>query len=397
MTKTRSLRYSVISIYIMSLVLFVGVIIAFTVIYQQSYVDGKVAQARAYLSNENLILEDAILELTSNGYNVSYQSENLEIRHIQDQEVLSERIKTVVFVEDEQYGHIVINGIVEAHINNTLISEFASDLYIVIIATVLIYIGVTLIFAQYFVFQIVNPLTRINNELRRISEFDFEGAKLEFKSHGEIQTLAQSVENIKVSLRSYNRNRTSLVSALVHELKSPVATISSVIQLNKMKHEKYNDEVTVQIIEESIETISAITKMSLEIFEKQTIYKMVSHDMVSFISDQILNVKPKLDEKSLNISVTSEEAMWNIDEESFSLIMSNLLNNICNYSKYESTVEINIAKDVITFTNEIAEEFTSGTGKGLKIISSLLQDMDMDLEYYDSDNKYYVIISRKID
>ncbi len=397
MTKSRSLRYSVISIYILSLVLFVGVIILFTLIYQKSYVDGKIGQARNYLATEDIMLEDAVFELNSKGYDLSYQSESLEIKDIQYQDILNERIKTVVYVEDENYGHIVINGVVEAHINDTLITEFASDLYVVIIATVLIYIGVTLIFAQYFVFQIVNPLTRINNELRRISEFDFEGTKLDFKSHGEIQNLAQSVENIKVSLKSYNRNRTSLVSALVHELKSPVATISSVIQLNKMKHEKYNDEVTVQIIEESIETISAITKMSLEIFEKQTIYKMVSHDMVSFISDEILNVKPKLDEKSLNVSVSSEEAIWNIDEESFSLIMSNLLNNICNYSKYESTVEISVSKDVITFTNEIADEFTSGTGKGLKIISSLLKDMDMDLEYYDNDNKYYVIISRKLD
>lgn len=396
MMKSRSLRTSVITVYILSLMLFVGVVIAFTVIYKGSYVDGKISQARAYLASSDITVEDAIYELNARGYTLSYQQENLDLRSIQEENLLVEPVTTAVFVDNSEYGHIIINGIVEAQIDDTLISDFASDMYIVIIATVLIYIGVTLVFVQYFVFQIVNPLTRINDELRRISEFDFDGSKLSFKSHGEIRDLARSVENIKLSLKSYNRNRTSLVSALVHELKSPLATISSVIQLNKMKHEKYDDEVTVKIIEESIEDISTITKMSLEIFEKQSIYKMVKFDIVTFIEKQILNVKPKLDEKGLVINVISEETIWRVDEESFSLIISNLLNNICNYSKQNSTVEINVSKDVITFTNDIADEFTSGTGKGLKIIASLLKDMGMSLEYYEDSGKYYVIISKEL-
>ncbi len=396
MKKTRNLKSLVISAYIISLVLFVAIIIIFSIIYQKNYVDGKISQARSFLSSENMTVEDAVYQLSANGYNLSFQSEVIDIRKVQEENILKEEITTVVYVEDDKYGRIVINGAIDAHINDTLISEFASDLYIVIIATVLIYIAVTLIFVQYFVFQIVNPLTKINNELKRISEFDFEGAKLDFRSHGEIQMLVQSVENIKVSLRSYNKNRTSLVSALVHELKSPVATISSVIQLNRMKHEKYDDETTVKIIEESIDTISAITNMSLDIFEKQTIYKMQDQDMVSFISDQILLVKPKLDEKDLTVEIESEASIWAIDIESFGLIMSNLLNNICKYSKNDTTVDVKITKDVITFTNTIAEEFTSGTGKGLKIIDSLLNDMEMSLEYFENDGVYHVIITRKM-
>lgn len=396
MTRSRSLRTSVIAIYILSLVLFVGVVIVFTVIYKGSYVDGKISQARTYLSTSDITVEDAVYELNARGYTLSYQQENLDLRTIQEENLLEEEVNTVVYIEDSEYGCIVINGIVEARVDDTLISEFASDMYIVIIATVFIYIGVTLVFVQYFVFQIVNPLTKINDELKRISEFDFEGAKFDFKSHGEIRDLARSVENIKLSLKSYNRNRTSLVSALVHELKSPLATISSVIQLNRMKHEKYDDEATVKIIEESIEDISTITKMSLEIFEKQSIYKMVNHDMVSFISNQLLNVKPKLDEKELVVNITSEETTWSVDEESFSLIISNLLNNICNYAQPNTVVDLNISKNVITFTNVIADEFTSGTGKGLKIIASLLKDMGMSLEYYDADGKYFVIITREL-
>ncbi|MFV0498795.1 MAG: hypothetical protein ACK5NF_02020 [Bacilli bacterium] len=392
--RNKTLRFYVIAAYISSLILFVGVIIVFSFIYQKSYVNSKIMQARNYLGSNELIIEDAVYELSASGYSLYFQSENVDAREIKNEKFLTEEITTVVFVPDGKYGYIIINGIIEAHINDTLITEFASDLYVVIIATVIIYIGVTLIFVQHFVFQIVNPLTKINQELRRISEFDFEGEKLEFKYHGEIQNLAQSVENIKVSLKSYNKNRTSLVSALVHELKSPVATISSVIQLNKMNHEKYDDETTSKIIEESIDTISAITKMSLEIFEKQTIYKMVRHDMVSFISEQVLNVKPKLDEKNLQIQFTTTPTIWVVDSESFGLIMSNLLNNICNYSKKDSTVKIDINDDVITFTNEIANEFTSGTGKGLKIISSLLNDMNMGIEYYDDKGKYHLIITR---
>ncbi|MFV0425352.1 MAG: hypothetical protein ACK5K7_07360 [Bacilli bacterium] len=396
MKRTRSLRYSVISVYILSLILFVGVIITFTIIYQNSYVNGKLSQARSFLATDDLTVEDAIYKLTSDGYSLYFQSKNVDARQLQDEGFLKEPVTTVVYSKIGQYGHIVINGSIEAHIDDTLITEFASDLYIVIIATVLIYIAVTLIFVQYFVLQIVNPLTKINNELRRISEFDFEGTKLEFKSHGEIQMLAQSVENIKVSLRSYNRNRTALVSALVHELKSPVATISSVIQLNKMKHEKYDDEVTVQIIEESIETISSITKMSLEIFEKQTIYKMMSQDMIPFISEQLSHVKPKLDEKELKVVINGDSTIWDVDIESFALIMSNLLNNICNYSKKGSVVDVKISNETITFTNDIAEEFTSGTGKGLKIISSLLNDMGMGLEYFEDNGKYHLIITRRM-
>lgn len=394
MKKSKSLRFSVISLYITSLVTFVAVLIAFTVMYQKNYVDSKMFEAREYLSKEDIVVEDAIYHLSANGYTFKIQSEKLNVKDIHEQDYFKDQIRSVDYKDSGKYGYIIINDGIEAHINDSIITEFTSDLYFIIIATVLIFIGVTLIFIQYFVFQIVNPLTAINAELRRISEFDFEGAKLDFKSHGEIQDLVKSVENIKVSLKSYNTNRTSLVSAFVHELKSPVATISSVLQLNKMKHEKYDDETTVKIIEESIDTISVITNMSLEIFEKRTIYRMLNQDIVSFISNQLILVKPKLDEKKLVVQMSSEETVWNVDEDSFTLIISNLLNNICSYAKKGSTVEINVATDFISFTNVIATEFTSGTGKGLKIISSLLNDMELNLEYYEDNGKYHVLISR---
>lgn len=396
MKKSRSLRFSVISLYITSLVAFVAVLIVFTIIYQRNYVDSKMLEAREYLNREDIVVEDAIYHLSANGYTFKIQSEKLNVKDIHEKDYLKDKIRSVDYNDSSKYGYIVINDGIEAHINDTIITEFTRDLYFIIIATVLIFIGVTLIFIQYFVFQIVNPLTAINAELRRISEFDFEGAKLDFKSHGEIQDLVKSVENIKVSLKSYNTNRTSLVSAFVHELKSPVATISSVLQLNKMKHEKYDDDTTVKIIEESIETISMITNMSLEIFEKRTIYKMGNQDIVSFISNQLILVKPKLDEKKLSVRMNSEETVWNVDEDSLTLIISNLLNNICSYAKTGSVVDISVTSDFISFTNVIAEEFTSGTGKGLKIISSLLNDMEMHLEYYEDNGKYHVIISRNL-
>lgn len=396
MTKTRSLRHTVISIYFLSLALFIAIIVVFTILFEDGYVKRKETQARLDLTKEEYTVEEALYFLTANGYHISFQNENVDLKEFQNAEVLDDLVTTVVYIEGDNYGEIVINGVLSATINEVLISDFASELYSVIIAAVLMFVGVTLISVQYFVFQIVNPLSKINDELMRISEFDFEGKKLDFRRHGEIRTLAESVENIKVSLKSYNKNRESLVSALVHELKSPVATISSVVQLNQMNHEKYDDETMVKIIEENIDTISVITKMSLEIFEKQTIYRMGKQDMVSFISEKILVSKPKLDEKGLIVQVTSEETIWYIDEESFSLIISNLLNNICNYSKSNTVVDVNISEAAITFTNDIAPEFTSGTGKGLKIISSLLNDMNMGLEYYEEDGKYHVIITRDL-
>ncbi len=397
MKSMNSIRTKILALYIFLLLLFVIVIIFFSNLYNKRFVEMRLETIVSRIE-EGDDLTEVLLDLQNDGYEIYFYVRDHKVTPSFINDLDGEKIRitnfSIIHNDQNNKSYVLINDVFIVEVNEELLEEYMANLYLILISAVVLYLLVSLIILQYSLFQIINPLLKINNELQRISEFDFEGKPLNIKTNDEIRYLAQSVENIKLSLRSYNRNRSALVSALVHELKSPVSTISTVLQLNKMGHEKYDDATTRTIVEENINTISMITKMSLEVFEKQSIYKVVDTDVSKLVASNIEQVKPLLDEKHLLINVESDNSNWKVDVESFDLIISNLLTNICNYSKDDTTADIVISKDVITFTNVISDSFTSGTGKGLKIISSLLNDMGMKLEYYEKEGIYYVIITK---
>lgn len=391
-----NIKIKILTIYVFSLVLFATFIIIFSTLYHKKYVERRMLTIAEEVKVNDTVY-NAIVGLRNRGFDVViYDSHNPLLNiHL---ESIKRNDATINYTEIKSTTTKSLKLLVNNHylieITGSTLKEYMSSLYLIIISVVVLYLIISFVIIQYLLFGFVNPLVKINEELLRISKFDFDFNSLNVDRSDEIGDLARNVENIKFSLKSYHKNRSVLVSALVHELKSPVATISAVLQLNQMGHKDYNTEYMREIIEENIQTISSIIKLSLEVFEKKGIYKFVQCDACKIVEECFLQVQPVLVSKNLVIKRECEKSIWRIDEESFEIVISNIVANICNYSADNSDVKIVVKDDTISFSNEINNKFSSGTGKGLKIISSLLSDMDIDFEYYEKNNIYHVIIKK---
>lgn len=392
-----SIRAKVLIIYIVSIILFATTIIFFSTLYHRGYAERRLNSLIDRIEDEDN-LKETLLTLMNSGFDVYvYDIETpLDETHISSRALGEERVESYN-IEDSVGGNpvLIVNDRFIIEVNGRVIKEYVANLYLIIATVVIIYLLISLIILQYLLLRIVNPLVIISEELDKISKFEFDGKSIQGRRNDEIGDLAQNVENIKYSLKSYNNNRSVLVSALVHELKSPVATISTVIQLNKMGHEKYDDDATRAIIEDSISTISSITNLSLEVFEKKGIYKFVNSNVLETISHFLEQAKPVFDSKNLKLKIDTVDCSWRVDEESFEIVISNIVSNICNYAQDGTVVSVVVTKEMISFKNIISENITSGTGKGIKIISSLLSDMNLTVEYYEKDRDYHVIIGKK--
>ncbi len=391
-----NIKVKVLTIYVISIIMFATTIIFFSTLYHKEYIESRLTTIMDTVHTGDP-LYSTLLNLRNRGFDVYLYDIDTPVSESHLLNVnFDEYVVETVYMQDSGDSRVIliINDHYIVEVNGKVIDEYMSNLYLIIGSVVVLYLIISLVILQYLLFRIVNPLVKISNELKRISKFDFESNSLDINRTDEIGELAQNVENIRYSLKSYYKNRSILVSALVHELKSPVSTISSVLQLNEMGHEKYDDETTKDIIEECISTISSITNLTLEVFEKKGIYKFSNCDACDLVEKSLAQVKPVFDAKGLVINKECIESMWRVDEESFEIVISNIISNICNYSKDNSEVKVVVQKDVISFSNEVRCNSTSGTGKGLKIIASLLSDMDLSFEYYEKNSIYHVIIRK---
>ncbi len=392
-----NIKAKVLTIYAASLILFASTIIFFSTLYHKEYIEGRLTTVMDKVHTGDL-LYDVFDSLRTGGFDIYlYDLETpLSERHLINISNTNSKVEST-YLEDTSSGRLilVINDLYFIEVSGKVIDEYMSNLYLIIATVVILYLIISFFILQYLLYGIVNPLVNISNELNRISKFDFEEGNLDVNRCDEIGELAKNVDNIRYSLKSYYKNRSVLVSALVHELKSPVSTISSVLQLNEMGHESYDDETTREIIEECISTISSITVLTLEVFEKKGIYKFNICNVCDLVERCLNQVRPVFDAKNLEVNRSCVDTRWRLDEESFEIVVSNIISNICNYSKNDSEVNVVVEENMISFTNVIRNKSAGGTGKGLKIIESLLSDMDLSFEYYEKNNIYHVIIRKK--
>ncbi|MFK4785291.1 histidine kinase dimerization/phospho-acceptor domain-containing protein [Fusobacterium sp. MFO224] len=282
-----------------------------------------------------------------------------------------------------------------------------------------------LLLVGYFLSIIVSrfiskPIEKMSKTAKKVALMNF-SENFNSKSNDEIGELGKNLnimenklqENIDILKRDIERQkqteqlRKEFISNISHELKTPLAIIQNYSEgliENIAKTEKDKKEYLNSIIEET-KTMNDFVSSLLFLSRSERNYLNFSNE--EFKLEEILNVllpKIKYIYPKINISLKLKDNLFHGDKEKMTIVIKNLLENACKYSKENQFVKIFIEKNYFEIKNfsDISEENLdnlwipfyrmdknrdrkNGTGLGLAIVKELLKKQNYKFGVYKKD------------
>jgi signal transduction histidine kinase len=209
------------------------------------------------------------------------------------------------------------------------------------------------------------------------------------------------------------KSKQKYVAAVVHELKSPIAAASSILDLILGDFlgdvsEVIKDKVVraKERISESIQMINQMVRFSR--FKLLNKIEIEHVNLSEMIRKYILSIKPLAEKKNIYINVKQnqeDDIFLNCDRNLFELVFSNLFNNAVKYNNQngELLVELIVKDELLTIDisdtgigipksdkEKIFEEYyrasnvkqVEGTGTGLNIVKSIIENHNGTIKFY---------------
>jgi K+-sensing histidine kinase KdpD len=197
--------------------------------------------------------------------------------------------------------------------------------------------------------------------------------------------VSHQMENEKKALQANN----SLVTALSHDLRTPLTTQMGYLEILKEHHYSSPEEMD-KYVNTALETCTQIKEMSDRLFEyflafepnpKRSEDSLEEYDGIGFLMQIISELSlPLIDQGfRFDIDEPTDEFTIKVNSEDILRIFNNVFTNIDKYADESSPVEISFVKDetnaIVTFTNTIRNEPRKNESAkiGLISISSLMK------------------------
>ena len=277
-------------------------------------------------------------------------------------------------------------------------------------------IFISLIFGKLFSKKFVKDIEILQNNTKEISKLNFK-SNLEIKRDDELGELSENIRIMSEKLEIAINDLESFVSNTSHELKTPLAIISSKVQV-LMKNENIDLEtleIYKTILRESYYTKELISK--LLILSKLDILKEIKNEEVK-LKELILKIVERYDyielSKNLIINLDIEETKVYTDKEFLQIALENIIQNSLKYSEDDKEINIELKNNVLKVTNKMlfdknidlekifipfnrGENFSriDGNGLGLTLVKKIFLLLNIRYEVYIKDETFNFIIYLK--
>lgn len=253
-------------------------------------------------------------------------------------------IKTYLIGIPINYGDTTVGGIFYFYPKGTMrstIREFSFMIFWSLIMGMLI--SMCLIYFESRQFS--KQLKKINSAVLEIASGKFD-KRVDVTSYDEISQLASSFNYMANELEHLDKMRTSFISDISHELRTPMTSISGFVQgiidgtIPKEKQKEYLELV----LEES----TRLSKLTNDMFEMSKIsstgYKLSvgEFDITEVIRRCIISAGQEIEEKELEMDVWFEHDSIRVlaDPDAIKRVIINLLDNAIKFSNKGNTVGI---------------------------------------------------------
>lgn len=242
--------------------------------------------------------------------------------------------------------------------------------------------------------HLANKISKIKEKVDNLDNKNYDHSYT-FKMNDEVNSLINSVEIMRKEIASKEEYKTSMYQSLSHELKTPIAVISSYV-------EACNDGVVSH--DEALKTIDE----EIKILSKD-VSRILELNKINYLKDNNEHKNDKVDITDLLKDLTEKyklqrrDVSWNLDIEDINIfrgtldiwkvIIDNIYGNFVVYA--ESEVKVTIKDNYITFYNDgepidekfmkdMFTEFKKGNkgkyGLGLSIVKQSVELYDYKIE-----------------
>ena len=286
--------------------------------------------------------------------------------------------RTIVSLLDDAYGRAIETSLLSGVSNTTAV--------VVTVMFMLIMI---------WTFSVITPLQQIRIYIDKVRKG--EDATLKIDRKDEIGELANELVSLRDELKHQEETKEEMIHNISHDLKTPIATIKSYAESIKDGIYPYDTlEKSVDVIIDNANRL------------EQKVYSLLFLNRLDYMMDQEINTDKttemkktvetvllslKLIRPEVIIDCDMEEAVFRGDEESWRVVVENLLDNSLRYA--DKNIKIFVRDGLFTITNDgppISEErmqrlfkpFEKGTngkfGLGLSICLKVCKTYGYDLD-----------------
>jgi len=235
--------------------------------------------------------------------------------------------------------------------------------------------------------HLANRITKVKEKVDNLDNKDYDHS-FTFKNDDEVTSLINSVELMRKEINSKEEYKTTMYQSLSHELKTPIAVISSYVEAANDKVVTYED--AIKTIDDEIKILSKDVSRILELNKINYLKdKNVNKDEMVDITDLLKNLteKYKLQRRDVKwILDIQKENVLRGTYDIWKVIIDNMYGNFVVYA--DKQIKVTIKDSEVTFyndgehidekfMNEMFTEFKKGIkgkyGLGLSIVKQSLE------------------------
>jgi len=281
--------------------------------------------------------------------------------------------------------------------------------YPIVVAATFFMFPVTMGAAAWLGLKKVRTFTEIMRGVERIRNGDI-GHKIRVEGRGELAQLADHINGIAEGLRKAvdselrsERLKTELITNVSHDLRTPLTSIITYIDLLKREQDPARAKEYVEVLDQKAQKLKMLTDGLFEAAKASSgniPVEMKDLDIVSLIRQGLGELNNEVEKSGLQfrLNVPGDKVMVRADGALLWRAIENLLSNIFKYALKGSRVYIDVedteGRVEVTFKNissqelnmpaeELMERFTrgdesrssEGSGLGLNIAKSLIELM----------------------
>jgi len=211
--------------------------------------------------------------------------------------------------------------------------------------------------------HLANKITKIKDKVDNLDNDKYDHSYT-FKINDEVNSLINSVELMRQEINSKEEYKTNMYQSLSHELKTPIAVISSYIEAASDKVVTYED--AIKTIDEEIKILEKDVNKILELNKIHYLYENNEY------KDEKIDVTPLLNDLIKKYKLQRRDIEWIVDIEKenifrgtydiWKLIFDNIFGNFMVYA--DKQIKVTIKDNIIEFYND-----------GEKIEDNLIKDI----------------------
>ncbi len=282
------------------------------------------------------------------------------------------RIQKLTFSKSEFYlvksplliNHSIIGWVVmiDTKDNLTYVNQEYTQLAIMIIGLALFGWAAIYVLSN----RLAKPIKNVAAAAKQVAEGNYQIILPEASKEKEVHELIDSFKEMTIKLEKLESLRTELLAGVTHELKTPVSSISGLLQALKegvVSGEEakeflilsLNETEKMQTMVEDLLAFNQFATNTVPINKKpQHINEVIEEAVTSW------KITNQLEEMNIKVSRLSNPAEINIDPIRFQQIMTNLLNNARQAMDNKGDIFINVTENNSQIMIEISD-----TGSGI--------------------------------